>query len=1488
MPSSLQCLFHPPHHERLARLPCPTLSFHSPSSLRSAPSCHSTYTRCSLYCRALCRLLLIVVLSLALLHPVLAQSTIYATWGSVSSSPPPARCLTSLISAVGEPRLLLTGGRGSSGALSDVWIGTVVPRAASIAWQQQLYGNFTAQPGARYGHTSILDASGGVLLFGGVDASERYLDDIWSFSTATAAWAPVRYASFLRQPTSATPNIRTTQPSARAFTHWRPFTTTYGTLRGLPAALQTENVLAFLNSTASAHSGDTLNSLLLFGGRSSPGDVYSTSWSNQPLPATNLSDTSSFNEDFGDLWLYVYAADTWLRVGNATCVGEQTVCTDYRSVSSLSAQLPELLAKLMFETYAPSRPAALINRTIAMLNTTAWLSEMLYGVDQLLRSDPSPVENLPGSCTEECVEKAELASPTITIPPPQCVSGFSGVPVSSSGIVFCNSSAVGNVITQLRPNASEGAAMATHNASNGTSMWTFVWSFGGFGCASQGVDIFGVDSWDDSCFLQTLSVLSPSSLVWFTFNPPPQSNSQFANWPSPRAYASMAIDQSASLLWVYGGASTVGGGGWQYFNDLYVFDIDARAWVQVEIASIPPAAGIGASLVWIPATANTSANLFLYGGCDDTEYSSQLLVLQTSSTIKAANWQASGFGLQSAFAGVATSFTLTARSLLPNGSLSNETLPYAVGLASMFQIQLYYLVASGSSYPEGSVITPVDFGNGVYGVNYTATFGVTLDIGITFNGGGIPGVPFLAYLFPDQYTPANTILLGTNYSVVEKGSQTFVVAQLRDQFGNDLFQSPPTPLPSFSMWYHSAASTHAVNLPSCPDSSDAVLPLDGGGDTSGGKNDTNSTDGSGSIVQLYQLDVMPNDNRDGTFTLSYVVPPVDSYALYVLVDCEEIVKSPFAVTALNPLKLPVGLQAAFLALACVLGSVVLGIMVVLILYRNNRVVRAGSPFFLVLICLGVVLCVASVPVYAHPSSTNCRLFPFLLTTGYILALSALCSKSYRVALIFQARSLSSVALSDGAMVVPVVALLVCETIINLVWLVVSPLGYNTYADSSSSVLTYQACGGSHATAFVSASVAFNGLIALWGVYLALQIRHVPEAFGESKLMGAALYNLALVMAITIPLTWTASNTQSSHEDLIIPGVAILWCCFVVVAAVVAPKLYYILHPPPQHFFDGYTNGRGQMRPAKGDARGANEGEKADADATQRPAHPATASPANTTVSGSKWSPATIGRQPSVGNGSVKDEAARGSISFQPASSKRQSHLAAAPAANSPASTHALETSPLQLPLAMSSAPMERQLSSTAPMSPHQLQIDIQSPAPIESPAHVVIRLVSHEQQHIGVVDAAVDGAADVASTSQSTSSRTAQLPSHLSAQPIPSGRYTTSPAMQFSQSSASSPYLTSPTPLYAATSREIATLRPSLSVDDLGYPTARSATRLPPGPPLIASHSHTGSPAHSSASRGAAFGVPPLAPSSRHRVSISGQRPSQAASTADEARELDD
>jgi hypothetical protein len=106
--------------------------------------------------------------------------------GTTEPAPPP-RWTPVLFVDQPRNRLVAFGGFDSKAALSDVWSFDLTARR----WQRLADG-----PSARYDHDGAFDeAAGRAWVFGGYDASNQPLDDLWQFTFATNEWAKIETAS---------------------------------------------------------------------------------------------------------------------------------------------------------------------------------------------------------------------------------------------------------------------------------------------------------------------------------------------------------------------------------------------------------------------------------------------------------------------------------------------------------------------------------------------------------------------------------------------------------------------------------------------------------------------------------------------------------------------------------------------------------------------------------------------------------------------------------------------------------------------------------------------------------------------------------------------------------------------------------------------------------------------------------------------------------------------------------------------------------------------------------------------------------------------------------------------------------------------------------------------------------------------------------------------------------------------------------------------
>ena len=548
-----------------------------------------------------------------------------------------------------------------------------------------------------------------------------------------------------------------------------------------------------------------------------------------------------------------------------------------------------------------------------------------------------------------------------------------GSTVSGCGMYSTTTTYLGVQVNQGRPGRAEGQATASYTAPSGFSV---TYQFGGFSCAGQrpGTNLFSYTGYDaSSCFSQTLFVLDMTTpnLVWWAITPPSQTSGsqQFLLWPSPRAWASIAVDAVHQQLWLYGGA-TISQGRWTYLNDLYIFDMIQIQWIPVTVVGQSPPS-YRSSALWFHPILPSGQSLnrpYIFGGCasqgsSNDVYSSNTYTIQQNLDVTAFNWILVGQATTQVTAGTPTAFLAYAVDS-PQG---HNTLTFAIGLVGQFRFTWAVFDGTGSAINSApSSPTGNDLGQGVYSFNFTVQQGRVVDLNAFYvarNGSlALIGSPLRILVQPGPFSPRASTLLFSNYSVVAKNQPSFITIQLRDAWGNPQLSSVGTVVISVT---YTESTVYNISAP------------------------------------MTALASLITDNGDGTYTVDYIAPEVSSYNLYIWVNHINIQGSPVAVTALDPLGIPSSIQVAFVVLSVVLGSIIVFLMLGIGSLSSRLAVKVASPLFLELIGLGLLLAVVSVPVFAYPTATTCRLFPFLLTTGYILCVSAVFSKLYRLHAVYK-------------------------------------------------------------------------------------------------------------------------------------------------------------------------------------------------------------------------------------------------------------------------------------------------------------------------------------------------------------------------------------------------------------------------------------------------------------------------------------------------------
>ena len=246
------------------------------------------------------------------------------------------------------------------------------------------------------------------------------------------------------------------------------------------------------------------------------------------------------------------------------------------------------------------------------------------------------------------------------------------------------------------------------------------------------------------------------------------------------------------------------------------------------------------------------------------------------------------------------------------------------------------------------------------------------------------------------------------------------------------------------------------------------------------------------------------------------------------------------------------------------------------LYRRSRVVKAGQPFFLLVLCCGTaILGLSIIPtsvVLAPPQATRtsaaqnlgvaCRSIPWMICLGIFGVYAALASKMHRVNRVFNRSNRFQrvqVRVIDG--IGPSLVFLALELVLLITWTASSPLEFENTDDSS-------ACFSPDTVEYSVVLAVLNLALICYALVEAWRARKVAPLYSESSSMFVSTSHVLLAAIIAIPiilLTFSAdrvSESSISVEDsafvrairLFAYAALVLVCCCSNLILVFAPKM----------------------------------------------------------------------------------------------------------------------------------------------------------------------------------------------------------------------------------------------------------------------------------------------------------------------------------------------
>lgn len=228
-----------------------------------------------------------------------------------------------------------------------------------------------------------------------------------------------------------------------------------------------------------------------------------------------------------------------------------------------------------------------------------------------------------------------------------------------------------------------------------------------------------------------------------------------------------------------------------------------------------------------------------------------------------------------------------------------------------------------------------------------------------------------------------------------------------------------------------------------------------------------------------------------------------------------------------------------LAFAIIVALTALSFTGFVFVYRKSRVIRVMQPSFLVTLCLGVTIMGSSmIPIGIDDGlvpvrgvDIACMSTPWLLSTGFTCAFSALFSKLWRINKLFNSASHFRRALVRPQDVLrPFLMLFSINTILLIAWTIVDPLRWERFDIDGQDWNTYGTCvGGTAATVFVSLIAAVNLAALLMTCYQAYAARNISDEFSESTYIGIAVYGWLQTAVIGVPILFLINQDNPTAQ-----------------------------------------------------------------------------------------------------------------------------------------------------------------------------------------------------------------------------------------------------------------------------------------------------------------------------------------------------------------------
>eukprot|EP01136_Pigoraptor_vietnamica_P033746 Opistho-1_new@96909 len=317
----------------------------------------------------------------------------------------------------------------------------------------------------------------------------------------------------------------------------------------------------------------------------------------------------------------------------------------------------------------------------------------------------------------------------------------------------------------------------------------------------------------------------------------------------------------------------------------------------------------------------------------------------------------------------------------------------------------------------------------------------------------------------------------------------------------------------------------------------------------------------------------------GTYNLTFRLtssPDVAITVPVVLIACESLGDHViFMGTCVNEFSENKGLRYAFLALGALGEFLAVVVFITMFLYRDHDIIKASSPLFCSIIIGGCMVGYATIfTMVPTASDATCGLNVWFGHLAFTITFSALFAKNFRIMAIFNNRKMRQRlrATSDTFLLTIVAVVCAIVVIYLIIWSAVDLPTPVTKYDASKELLRHT-CESNSSIWAVVLYAAEAGMLA-WGVYLAWKTKSVPSKFRESKYIALAIWNITVIAAIILPLTYSIDQANPDTQFML-TCVGLFVATTGTLTLIFGPKAYMYIMDDKEAAHSGMTSMSGR-------------------------------------------------------------------------------------------------------------------------------------------------------------------------------------------------------------------------------------------------------------------------------------------------------------------------